>query len=155
MGRAVFEEEEEERAAPPPGHIQVDEPAQQVDSVQEWQRAIAAAGDTDEDAGADDQPRQSLTDSEGQDESYKRLSDEASPAPRRAHEHRVDWTQSDETRTSSRDLFNPLLRRAESILYLKRRIAKGLSLELDDSKACSLPEGPKSPRENFFARFRR
>jgi hypothetical protein len=77
---------------------------------------------------------------------------------------RVDWTQSDEIRGKS--LFSPLLRKADSMWTLRKgRLAnKTTSSSLSESSSTSdkeeslaipIPEGGKSPRAGFFAKFKR
>lgn len=86
------------------------------------------------------------------------------PDPSMAQEHhRVDWTQSDEATNRSRLLLSPLLRRADSIWALKGRLGNTNKHNRDDKAPTLLtkPEpsqssdGLKSPKANFFSRFKR
>ncbi|KAH8899628.1 hypothetical protein GQ53DRAFT_318970 [Thozetella sp. PMI_491] len=70
-----------------------------------------------------------------------------------ASEHRVDWTQSDETKQRPKLLLTPLLRKADSIWTLRTRLgSKGSSQDKGDS---SPEHSLKSPKPSFFARLRR
>ncbi|KAK3683799.1 hypothetical protein B0T22DRAFT_261238 [Podospora appendiculata] len=95
-----------------------------------------------------------------------------------AHEHRVDWTQSDETaggRARPKLLLTPLLKKADSIWALRGRIGSG-SGSKGSSASSSVPavvaesatspgkgegaaagsqEALKSPKVGFFAKFKR
>ncbi|KAI0181977.1 hypothetical protein GGR52DRAFT_63095 [Hypoxylon sp. FL1284] len=80
-------------------------------------------------------------------------------------EHRVDWTQSDEPYAKPRPVRNPLLRKADSIWTLKRRLGK--SGHARDDKRFPAPREkhvdgpvvplsqPKTHRLAFFAKLRR
>lgn len=68
-----------------------------------------------------------------------------------AHEHRVDWTQSDEAPQRHRPLLSPLLRKADSIWTLRGRLgSKGSSHDKSDLSHIT-EESPKSPKAGFFA----
>ncbi len=76
------------------------------------------------------------------------------PDPLQAHEHRVDWTQSDETKHRPRLLLTPLLRKADSIWTMRGRLGSKGSQDTVQSP----PEGTptlKSPKSSFFTKFRR
>ncbi len=69
-----------------------------------------------------------------------------------AHEHRVDWTQSDETKHRSRLLLTPFLRKADSIWTLRGRLGSKGSQDKDESPQ---EQALKSPMSSFFAKLRR
>lgn len=82
-----------------------------------------------------------------------------------AHEHRVDWTQSDEVGVGGREkrpklLLSPFLKKADSLLGLRGKGKGGKGMEGGDNKEESTsptskktPKSPKSPKERFFAKF--
>ncbi len=74
------------------------------------------------------------------------------PDATQAHEHRVDWTQSDETRHRPRLLLSPLLRKADSIWTLRGRLgSKGSQDRVESPQDRESPI--KSPKSGFFAKF--
>ncbi|KAI1780460.1 hypothetical protein F4818DRAFT_6057 [Hypoxylon cercidicola] len=86
--------------------------------------------------------------------------------PAAANEHRVDWTQSDESCEKPRAAKNPLLRKADSIWTLKGRFGNFTknSQARDDKRfpvrekhmdGSTPPSPPKSHKTSFFARLRR
>ncbi|XXG97734.1 hypothetical protein Hte_004043 [Hypoxylon texense] len=86
--------------------------------------------------------------------------------PAAANEHRVDWTQSDETYEKPRSAVkNPLLRKADSIWTLKGRLGnltkngggqtRGEKRFPVREKHMEPPSPPKSHKLSFFAKLRR
>ncbi|KAK3315049.1 hypothetical protein B0H66DRAFT_535939 [Apodospora peruviana] len=89
------------------------------------------------------------------------------------HEHRVDWSQSDESgRRQPKLLLSPLLRKADSWWALRGRLGSKGAASQDEKEAGSPPHEsgsktaasavapatattPKSPKAGFFAKFKR
>ena len=76
------------------------------------------------------------------------------PDPLQASEHRVDWTQSDETKHRPRLLLTPLLRKADSIWTLRGRLGNKGSHDTVQLPPDGTPT-LKSPKSSFFTKFRR
>ena len=94
-----------------------------------------------------------------------------------AHEHRVDWSQSDESGRRPKLLLSPLLRKADSLWGLRsrltnkgsasssggvaptihERVSRGGSQESVTAVTPAAPSvtTPKSPKSSFFAKFKR
>jgi hypothetical protein len=79
------------------------------------------------------------------------------------YEHRIDWTQSDETKAKHKPRIGPFLRKADSIWALRGKLSNFTKHERDDQ---SIPQTGsddtatsidtiKSPKVGFFSRFKR
>jgi hypothetical protein len=101
-------------------------PASDNKQAGELKRSPLSARKTEAD-GADEEICQSPKQSPELVGSQQRAPEDAEFTGTR-HEPRVDWTQSDETVTESRPLLDPVLRRAQSLQTLKRRIISRVPL---------------------------